>query len=153
MRPPCGWLEVARSGLCQHQLSYDIYGFSVFALNSAAAYIAFRVILWQLLRVPLFLSPLPLHVWIFPLSKCLCLLLRITLIVLPSWGSFSLFSSITRYVFFLSFPVLTLRLFGCVWRGFRLFCHSFAFLYLRPIMCASSGSSRFVGLHIGGRLA
>ena len=33
------------------------------------------------------------------------------------------------------------------------FCHSFAFLYLCPIMCASSRSNRSTGLHIGGRPA
>ena len=76
------WL--AGSGLCQHRPSYDIDGFLIFAFYSAVASIAFRDILWQLLRVPLFLSSLPLRVSIFPLSKCLCLLLRIALVVLPS---------------------------------------------------------------------
>ena len=84
VRPPRGWLGVAGSGLCQHQPSYDIDGFSIFVLNSAAASITFRDILWQLLRVPLFLSPLPLRVWISPLSKRLCLLLRIAPVILPS---------------------------------------------------------------------
>ena len=66
VRPPRGWLRVAGSGLCQHRLSYDIDGFFIFVLNSAAASITFRDILWQLLRVPLFLSPLCLRIWISP---------------------------------------------------------------------------------------
>ena len=51
---------------------------------------------------------------------------------------------------FLAFLVLAFGLFGCVW---SLFCHSFALLYLCPIMRASSGSNRSTSLHIGGRPA
>ena len=47
VRPPRGWLGVAGSGLCQHRPSYDIDGFSIFGLDSAAASIAFRDILCQ----------------------------------------------------------------------------------------------------------
>ena len=54
----------------------------------------------------------------------------------------------SSFFFFLAFPVLALGLFGCVW---GLFCLSFAFLYLCPIMSASSGSSSFASLHIGGK--
>ena len=45
VQPPCGWLGVAGSGLCQHRPSYDIDGFSIFVFNSAAASITFRDIL------------------------------------------------------------------------------------------------------------
>ena len=56
----------------------------------------------------------------------------------------------SSFFLFLAFPVLAFGLFGCVW---ILFCHSFAFLYLCPIMRASSRSTHSVGLHIGGRHA
>ena len=84
VRPPRGWLGVAKSRLRQHRPSYDIDGFSIFALNSDVASITFRDILCQLLCVPLFLSPLLLWVWICPISKRLCLLLRIAPVFLPS---------------------------------------------------------------------
>ena len=48
---------------------------------------------------------------------------------------------------------MTFGLFGCVLRGFHIFCLSFAFLYLRPIMRSSFGSSSSGGLHRGGRPA
>ena len=113
-------------------MSYDIDGFSTFALNPAAASIAFGNILWQLLCVPLSLSPLPLWVLISSLSKHLYLLLRIVYVILPSWGSFS-FSYIARYVFLLlllllfSFPFLDLQV---VW---GLFGEDSAFLVIRSL--------------------
>ena len=64
-----------------------------------------------------------------------------------------MFSFVARYVFLLllfSFPCLGLRV---VWMCLEPFCHSFAFLYLYPIIRASSGSNHSTGLHIGGRLA
>ena len=66
--------------------------------------------------------------------------------------SFVFFRSSVRFsfLFFLAFPILAFGLFGRVW---SLLFLPFAFLYLYPITCASSGSIRSTGLHIGGRPA